>query len=312
MKYNRLGRTELSLSAMGLGGWAFGGGLDWGITDEQDVVNTVSAALDTGINWVDTAPIYGESEVLLGRALKGRRRQVLLASKCGLIKNGSWTDHDLSPQTIIRQLEKSLACLQTDYLDLYQIHYLDPKIPLESALETLTKLQEQGKIRYIGVCNFSADDLRQACGKFPLASVQNEYSLLHPQKGKSIFSVCREWGIGFIGYGTLCGGILSGKYKKAPNFRRADARNYFYKCYRGPAFEEANKTVLRVKNVAQELGIPPGAVAGAWALATGATSVLLGARKPEQVRQNVLGAEALLSAQQLLYLEGETCTCLMK
>ena len=209
-------------------------------------------------------------------------------------------------------METSLASLQTDYLDLYQIHYLDPKIPLESPLETLTKLQEQGKIRYIGVCNFSADDLRQACGKFPLASVQNEYSLLHPQKGKSVFSVCREWGIGFIGYGTLCGGILSGKYKKAPNFRRADARNYFYKCYRGPAFEEANKTVLRVKNVAQELGVPPGAVAAAWALATGATSVLLGARKPEQVRQNVLGAEALLSAQQLLYLEGETCTCLMK
>lgn len=297
---------------MGLGGWAFGGGLDWGITDEQDVVNTVSAALDTGINWVDTAPIYGASETLLGRALKGRRQQVLLASKCGLIKNGSWTDHDLSPQTIIRQLETSLACLQTDYLDLYQIHYLDPKIPLESALETLTKLQEQGKIRYIGVCNFSADDLRQVCGKFPLASVQNEYSLLHPQKGKSVFSVCRKWGIGFIGYGTLCGGILSGKYKKAPNFRRADARNYFYKCYRGSAFEEANKTVLRVKNVAQELGVPPGAVAGAWALATGATSVLLGARKPEQVRQNVLGAEVLLSAQQLLYLEGETCTCLMK
>lgn len=297
---------------MGLGGWAFGGGLDWGITDEQDVVNTVSAALDTGINWVDTAPIYGESETLLGRALKGRRQQVLLASKCGLIKNGSWTDHDLSPQTIIRQLETSLACLQTDYLDLYQIHYLDPKIPPESALETLTKLQNQGKIRYIGVCNFSADDLRQVCGKFPLASVQNEYSLLHPQKGKSVFSVCRKWGIGFIGYGTLCGGILSGKYKKAPNFRRADARNYFYKCYRGSAFEEANKTVLRVKNVAQELGVPPGAVAGAWALATGATSVLLGARKPEQVRQNVLGAEVLLSAQQLLYLEGETCTCLMK
>lgn len=312
MKYNRLGRTELSLSAMGLGGWAFGGGLDWGITDEQDVVNTVSAALDTGINWVDTAPIYGESETLLGRALKGRRRQVLLASKCGLIKNGSWTDHDLSPQTIIRQLETSLARLQTDYLDLYQIHYLDPKIPLESALETLTKLQEQGKIRHIGVCNFSADDLRQACGQASVVSVQNEYSLLHPQKGESVFSACRELGTGFIGYGTLCGGILSGKYKKAPNFRRADARNYFYKCYRGSAFEEANKTVLRVKNVAQELGVPPGAVAGAWALATGATSVLLGARKPEQVRQNVLGAEVVLSAQQLLYLEGETCTCLMK
>ena len=312
MKYNRLGNTEISFSAVGLGGWSFGGGKDWGDTPQADVLSTVSAALEAGINWVDTAPIYGDSEEKLAPALKGRRTRLFLATKCGLIKNGSWTDHDLSPKTIVRQLEDSLSRLKTDYIDLYQIHYLDPKNPLEAALETLTKLQKQGKIRYIGVCNFLADDLRQACGTFPLASVQNEYSLLHPQKGKSVFSVCREWGIGFIGYGTLCGGILSGKYKKAPNFRRADARNYFYKCYRGPAFEEANKTVLRVKNVAQELGVPPGAVAAAWALTTGATSVLLGARKPEQVRQNVLGAEVLLSAQQLLYLEGKPCTCLMK
>lgn len=312
MKYNRLGRTELSLSAMGLGGWSFGGGLDWGKTDEKDVLNTISAALDAGINWVDTAPIYGESEALIGRAVKGRRQQVVLASKCGLVKNGSWTDHDLAPQTIIRQLETSLSRLQTDYLDLYQIHYLDPKTPLEIALETLTKLQSQGKIRYIGVCNFTADNLRQACGRTSVASVQNEYSLLHPQKGEAVFSACRELGVGFIGYGTLCGGILSGKYKKEPNFRRADARNYFYKCYRGPAFEEACKTVLRVRNVAQELGVPPGAVAAAWALATGAVSVLVGARTPGQVRQNALGADLALSAQQLLYLEGKPCTCLMK
>ena len=312
MKYNRLGRTELFLSAMGLGGWSFGGGLDWGKTDEKDVLNTISAALDAGINWMDTAPIYGESEALIGRAVKGRRQQVLLASKCGLVKNGSWTDHDLSPQTLIRQLETSLSRLQTDYLDLYQIHYLDPKTPLETVLETLTKLQSQGKIRYIGVCNFTADDLRQACGRTSVASVQNEYSLLHPQKGEAVFPACRELGVGFIGYGTLCGGILSGKYKKEPNFRRADARNYFYKCYRGPAFEEACKTVLRVKNVAQELGVPPGAVAAAWALTTGAASVLVGARTPEQVHQNALGADLALSAQQLLYLEGKTCTCLMK
>ena len=312
MKYNRLGQTDLSLSAIGLGGWSFGGGLDWGPADERNVLNTVAAALDAGVNWVDTAPIYGESEALLGRAIQGRRQQVLLASKCGLVKNGSWTDHDLSPQTIVRQLETSLFRLKTDCLDLYQIHYLDPKTPLETALETLVKLQKQGKIRYIGVCNFTEDDLRRTCEKCPVASVQNEYSLLHPQKGEAVLGACRGLGVGFIGYGVLCGGILSGKYKKEPNFRRADARNYFYKCYRGTAFEYANQTALRVKNIAQEMSVPPSAVSCAWALATGAASVLAGARSPEQVRQNALGAEVSLSAQQLLYLEGKPCTCLMK
>ena len=306
MQSRRLGQTELYLSAVGLGGWALGGGTDWGPTDETAARNTLAAAWDAGITFLDTAPIYGQSETLIGRALQGRRQQVVLAGKCGLVKNGSWTDHDLRPQTLIRQLEESLTRLQTDYLDLYQIHYPDPKVPLEAALETLVRVREQGKIRYIGLCNVTEAELRRAAAVCKIASVQNEFSLLHPQKGRAVLPACRELGIGFIGYGTLCGGILSGKYRKEPNLRRADARNYFYKCYRGDAFLQANQTAARVKELADRKHTCDAAVAGAWALEqAGVSGVLMGARTAEQVRQNAQAAQVALTEEEIHFLEND-------
>ena len=124
MQYRRLGKTQLDVSVVGLGGWALGGGYDWGPVEFVDVQNTVCAALDSGINLIDTAPVYGDSEIVLGRALTGHRQEVVLCTKCGLVKNNSWTDHDFRPQTITRQLETSLKILKTDYIDIYFIHYL--------------------------------------------------------------------------------------------------------------------------------------------------------------------------------------------
>lgn len=309
MKMRRLGCTDLYVSAVGLGGWPFGGGYDWGPVDESQAEQTVLAALDAGINLIDTAPIYGESEAFLGRVLKGHRQQVVLATKCGLIKNGSWTDHDLRPQTIRQQLEESLSRLQTDYIDLYQIHYPDPKVPLEDALLELVRQKEAGKIRHIGLCNVSAEELAHAADVTQIASVQNEYSLLHPQKGEAVLKACGEKGVSFLSYGTLCGGILSGKYKTPPNLRRADARNYFYKCYRADAFLQAQQTARRVKETAQELNLSAAAVAVAWALTNKIVScALTGARTPQQILQNVAGAEVCLSPQELAFLEGKSCT----
>ena len=295
------------LSAVGLGSWPFGGGYDWGPVDSNSVLQVVDAAIESGINWIDTAPVYGdgESERLIGRALQTRRGTVLLASKCGLIKNGSWTDHDLCPASIRQQLESSLSRLKTDYLDIYFIHYPDPKIPLQESVGELARLQQEGKIRAIGLCNVTADEVSRAAETAPIACVQNEYSLLHPQKGENVFSTCRERQIGFIGYGTLCGGILSGKYQTAPNLRRADARNYFYKCYRGAAFEQAKAVVQRIQQVAQKQDCTASAVAVAWALRKNeVTSVLCGARTNLQVAKNVQGAEITLTAEDLALLEG--------
>ena len=202
-------------------------------------------------------------------------------------------------------MEQSLARLKTDYVDLYQIHYPDPKVPLTEAVGELTRLQEKGLICHIGLCNVSSAQIRAAAQITTIFSVQNEFSLIHPQKGLDVFEACRACGARFIGYGVLCGGILSGKYKTAPNLRRADARNYFYKCYRGENFDKAQETVSRVREVAAQKNTMPAAVAIAWALQKGAAHVLFGARSEEQVRQNAVGLHVKLTPQEMLFLEGK-------
>ncbi|MBP5617146.1 MAG: aldo/keto reductase [Elusimicrobiaceae bacterium] len=303
MHYRRLGKTDLQLSTVGLGGWALGGATDWGDTPFAEAQSAVQAALDAGINVIDTAPIYGNSEEVLGRILQGRRQEVILATKCGLVKNGSWTDHDLRPQTITAQLENSLRLLQTDFIDIYFVHYLDPQIPWQSVLENLAKFKQQGKVRHVGVCNIPPEILAQMAQTGLIDCVQDELSLLHPHKAAPVLEICRAHQLGFVAYGSLCGGILSGKYKRAPNLRRADARNYFYKCYQGDSFLQVQPTVKRVQEMSAREQIPPAAVALAWVLAQpGVTCALAGARRAEQVLQNAQAADVYLSAEELCTL----------
>lgn len=306
MKKHRLAGTTVEISALGLGSWPLSSGYDWSnSTFCPDVSSILSAAQEQQINWIDTAPVYTGSEELLGRALKGRRNHFVLAGKCGLVKNGSWTEHDLRPATITAQLESSLRALQTDWIDLYQIHYPDPAVPLQEALAVLERCKEQGKIRAVGVCNVSAAQV-ELLPPF-VASVQNEYSLLHFSKNCEVLKSCAEKQISFIGYGTLCGGILSGKYKQAPNLRRADARNYFYKCYRGDAFAQVQPLVERVRALAQAKQVFPVAVAVAWALHTGARSVLTGVKSAQQLLQNAQGTRLSLTAEEITFLEEVVC-----
>jgi len=300
----------LQIFPVGLGTWPFGGGYDWGPVSETDVLDTVHSALDGGYNFIDTAPLYGdgESERLLGIALRAHRKQVFLATKCGLIKKGSWPVHDLSPASVRKQAEESLRRLQTDFIDLYQIHYPDPHVPLADTLEVLMQLKAEGKIGRIGVCNFSAEQLRQAVTLMPIDAVQGHLSLVQPQVTKELLPLCRQFKIPFIGYGTLEGGILSGKYQRlahAPNFRRADARSYFYKCYRAERFEQARAIAARVEKIAAEHACSPVAVAGAWALAqAGVKVVLCGARTAQQAAANKDAASVQLSARDITFLEG--------
>ena len=305
MKTHRLAGTDIQISALGLGSWPFGSGYDWSNRTCPDVSSILSAAQEQQVNWIDTAPVYTGSEELLGHALKGRRNDFVLASKCGLVKNGSWTDHDLRPATITAQLENSLRALQTDWIDLYQIHYPDPSVALQDALAVLERCREQGKIRAIGVCNVSAEQVE----KLPpfVSGVQDEYSLLHFEKNREVLKLCTQKQISFIGYGTLCGGILSGKYKSAPNLRRADARNYFYKCYHGEAFMQVQPLVERVRTLARQKQVSVAAVAVAWALHTGANSVLTGVKNAQQLLQNAQGTQMLLTEQEITFLEGAVC-----
>ena len=291
---------------LGLGTWVLGGGKDWGESGGQDAADAVHAALDAGICLIDTAPAYGwgRAEELLARALKGRRQQVLLADKCGIVLNKDGRpDHDLRPESILAQCDASLSRLQTDYLDIYLIHWPDPKVPLSDALGALERLKERGKIRALGLCNVSADLLVSAAAQASVACVQNPLSLLD-NKQEKVLAACAEKKIPFMAYGALGGGILSGKYRKEPNFRRSDARRYFYPYYRGESFSHAQGVAARVKELAAQKDCAASAVALAWALGRGGVSgVLFGARCARQVQENAAALQIRLTEREAEYLE---------
>ena len=292
-------------SSLGLGTWVLGGGSDWGEISDSAASETVRAALAAEINFIDTAPAYGWGlcEERVGTCIKKVRKSVFLSTKCGICLNASGRpDHDLRPFSIVKECEDSLRRLQTDYIDLYQVHWPDPQVPLEDVLGTMSRLKEQGKIRSIGICNFTAEALRQACCYTEISCVQNVFSLLS-EFPSEIMDFCQRKQICFIGYGVLGGGILSGKYKKEPNFRRSDARRYFYKHYVGSAFERAKEVARRVESLAQQKKVSAAAVALAWGLHEKKVSTILaGARTVEQVHQNIQALNISLTRQEREFL----------
>lgn len=300
----RPGLGSVRTGRVALGTWALGGGADWGDTPPQDAAEALAAALEAGLNWIDTSPIYGAAEERIGQVVKGRRSQVLLATKCGICVRGGRPDHDLRPESIAAECEASLRRLQTDYIDLYQIHWPDPKVPLEEALGTLMRLKEQGKIRAAGVCNVSPELLRRACQAGEVAAVQNPLSLLTDGQA-AVRQLCREKQMAFVAYGALGGGILSGKYTQPPNFRRRDARRYFYTYYFADGFAAAAPVAARVREVAAQKKVPAVAVALAWVLAQdGVSRVLAGARSAQQVRELALAQQVELTGQEQEFLHG--------
>ncbi len=306
MAYAPLCIAGQTATRLGLGTWALGGGADWGGQDRAQAERAVLAALDGGINWIDTSPVYGwgASEELLGRVLRGRRQKVLLADKCGIVLKAGRPDHCLTAASVAAECEASLKRLQTDYLDLYQIHWPDPKTPLEETWAALQRLQTQGKIRAVGVCNFSAGPLSQVAALGPVAGVQVPLSLLRPLP-REIKDFCLQRQIPLVAYGALGGGVLSGKYKKEPNFRRRDARRYFYPYYFAEGFAAAQAVAARVRALAGQKKVPPAAVALAWSLARpGVSSVLTGVRSVAQVRQNLQALQVRLTPQEQEFLHG--------
>ena len=297
---------DLEVSKIALGTWAIGGGRDWGKADDNASQAAVLKALDSGINFIDTAPIYGicHAEELLGKILATRRREdIVLATKCGLIPGPRAVRRDLSPQSIRAEIEESLRRLKTDYIDLYLIHWPDRETPLADTLGEMTRLKEAGKIRHIGVCNFDDNLLKQAAKLADIAAVQNEYSYINPQEGDDVFETCRKNNIAFLAYGPLAGGILSGKYKKEPNLSGNDARSFFYKCYKGKAFSDACQAAQKFEDIARRHNATAAQAAINWTLANPAvTCAIAGARTPQQAADIAAALNWQLDKQDLDFL----------
>jgi len=305
MQYRNLADSDLKVSAVGLGTWAYGDDTFGSVEDKQSI-SAVRAAVDAGINLIDTAPAYGagHSEEVVGKAIKGIRDKVVLATKCGVYRDGSDYMRDLSPARIRKDMELSLSRLGVEQIDLYQIHWPDPNTPLEDSIEELIKLKKEGKYRYLGVSNFDKNLLTEVSNLTDIISLQPHYSLLNRDIEDNVLSAVIEQGLGVISYGTLGGGVLSGKYKEIPDFKdKKDNRAGFY-----PFFDEDNWPYVQellelIREIALGYDKTPAQVSINWAInRPGITTALVGAKGIHQAQENAAAADFNLSEDEMRFL----------
>lgn len=306
MKYRALGTTGIEASIVGLGTWVTGGGATWGADpDDQESIRAIQASLDAGVNLIDTAPAYGwgRSEEVVGRAIRDRRDSVILATKCGLIwdddrgspfaeLDGKLMRRSLRPDTIREEIEQSLRRLQTDVIDLYQTHWpsMDPdKTPIEETWGCLRELQQAGKIRHIGVCNCSVDELQTYVDCGLIASDQLRYSMLYRHPEKDVFPFCREHGLATLTYMSLEQGLLTGKIGMDREFQEGEFRSN--EAWNPWFAQENRRRVLDLlagwSDLTEKYQCSLAQLVIAWTAAQpGATHVLVGARNVEQAADN--------------------------
>ena len=292
MRKRKLGYTDLELTTVGLGTWAIGGPWQWGWgpQDDRDSIATIQRALDLGINWIDTAAVYGlgHSEEIVGRAIAGRRDQVIIATKCGLVWNEKGNVFGrLKAWSVRQELEASLRRLNVDVIDLYQIHWPNPAEDIEEAWEEMARAVEQGKVRYIGVSNFSVEQIKRVQKIHPVASLQPPYSMLRREIEADLLPFCAENQIGVIAYSPLASGLLTGRFtrERLQQLPPDDWRR------RSPAFNEPELTanlelVDKLKEIATRYNRTMAELAIAWVLRRPeVTSAIVGARHPEQIEE---------------------------
>ncbi|GGH78263.1 aryl-alcohol dehydrogenase-like predicted oxidoreductase [Pullulanibacillus pueri] len=287
MEFLTIERTNIRASRIGLGTWAIGG-WKWGGSDEDQSIRTIHAAIDQGINLIDTAPAYGQgrSEEIVGKAIKafGKREDIVIATKVGL----DWTGEDVfrngAKERIQKEIEDSLRRLQTHYIDIYQVHWPDPNIPIEETAQAMYDLYNEGKIRAIGVSNFSVEQLEAFKKTSLLHTVQPPYNLFEREIEKEILPWCDKNGVNTLLYGSLCRGLLSGKIEKHRQFTGDDLRNNDPK-FQEPHFSQYLNAVKELQTLAQQrFGKTVLDLAVRWILdQPGASIALWGARRPDQV-----------------------------
>jgi aryl-alcohol dehydrogenase-like predicted oxidoreductase len=288
MEYVNIPGTNLSASRIGLGTWAMGGWM-WDGTDDELSIRTIVAALERGVTLIDTAPVYGQgrAEAIVGEALArfGARERVLVATKVGL----EWASsgqvfRNSSPARILDEIEQSLKRLRTDYIDIYQVHWPDPLVPIEETAETLHRLFEQGRIRAIGVSNYSVHQMDSFRSVAPLHVAQPPYNLFEREADEQILPYCQRHGIATLTYGALCRGLLSGRMRASTHFGGDDLRRIDPK-FRQPHYGQYLDAVARLDRFARDrYGKRVLALAVRWLLEQpGVQIALWGARTPQHL-----------------------------
>ncbi|HTC87215.1 MAG TPA: aldo/keto reductase [Bryobacteraceae bacterium] len=311
MQTRKLGASDLEITPIGVGAWAMGGGgwqFAWGAQDDKESVEAIHAALDQGINWIDTAAIYGlgHSEEVVARALAGRSKKPLVFTKCGIVWNEKRENRrTIEPESIRKEVEQSLGRLKLDVIDLYQIHWPEPDDLIEAAWSMMANLQREGKVRHIGVSNFNVDQMKRAQAIAPITSLQPPYSIISPEIEKEILPYTQANNIGVIVYSPMKSGLLTGAMtrervaampeddfrKRTPNFKE-------------PLLSRNLELAGLLATIGRRHGKTAGEVAIAWTLRhPGVTGAIVGMRSAKQVDGVIGAAEFRLSKDELGEIE---------
>ena len=310
MEYTIISGTQMNVSRIALGTWAIGGWM-WGGRDETQSIRTIHAALDKGINLIDTAPVYGfgVSEETVGKAIeqRGRRENVFIATKVGLEWHGGSITRNSSRDRIRQEIQDSLRRLRTNYIDVYQVHWPDPAVPIEETAGTMRALYKEGLIRAIGVSNFSPEQMDRFMSVSELHTVQPPYNLFERQIDRDVLPYVRKKSLSALAYGPLCRGLLSGRMRPDTKFTGDDLRNSDPK-FQPPRFAQYLSAVHQLDDLAQKrYGKRVMDLAIRWVLdQPGVSAALWGARRPEQLEAVTsaldwkLDADTLASIDQIL------------
>ena len=307
MEQRRLGHSDLSVSVVGLGTWVMGGWM-WGGVEDESSKKAIFKAIDLGITLIDTAPVYGfgHAETIVGQALSEAkaRSRVVLATKCGLDWDKNEHIHrNASPKRIFEEIDQSLRRLQTDFIDLYQIHWPDRNTPFEESLDALLKLKKAGKIREVGISNFDVAQMEAFDRGGVIASNQLPYNLFEREIEAETIPFAREHQIGILAYGPLCRGLLTGKFSQETTFPKGDLRSLDPK-FRGDTFVEHLNAVEALRGLAKEIGVEVGPFAVRWVIEQGGvTSALCGARDPKQIEASSKAARFKIPGDMLVRIE---------
>ncbi|MEH1775882.1 MAG: aldo/keto reductase [Nostoc sp.] len=307
MQTKQLGNSELHITPIGFGAWAIGGSgwaFGWGEQDDQESITAINGALDLGVNWIDTAAVYGlgHSEEVVAKALKGRSNRPYIFTKCSLI----WDEkgkigNSLKADSVRGEVEASLRRLEIETIDLYQIHWPKPDSDIEEGWTTLAKLKDEGKVRYIGVSNFNVEQLKRIQEIAPVTSLQPPYSLVKRDVDKEILPFCKENNIGVIVYSPMQSGLLTGKMtpERVANFPDDDWRKKSDE-FQEPRLSRNLKLVEVLQRIGQQYDRSPGEVAIAWTLNNPAvTAAIVGGRNSKQVEGIIGAGEFRLNQQEL-------------
>ncbi len=304
MELRKLGHSPLEVSALGLG--CMGMSEFYGSQPEEESLATIHRALDLGVNFLDTADVYGRgsNEELVGRALGGRREQVVLATKFGNVRDeeGRFKGTNGRPEYVRQACEASLRRLQMETIDLYYQHRVDRTVPIEETVGAMSRLVEEGKVRFLGLSEAAPATIRRAHATHPISALQTEYSLWSRDPEEQLLPLCAELGITFVAYSPLGRGFLTGRFKRSEDFAPGDWRPN-YPRFQGENFERNLDLVRRVEQIAAKKGAKPSQLALAWVLAQGEGIVPIpGTARRAHLEENVAAIELSLTAQDLAQL----------